>query len=218
MRERRFPWVVTSVLLLASGVAAAWSTYLHWSPCRGALLSYSVLMGYQHGPGPGFSDECLRWMDAGSLPFPSPSDAWEHTQGSAKWAVAAMVLAGSAWLVLVLGMRWSVRTKVVALLPGVGFNGLSGVMDRSLYTVLNLRLPPSEENKGMVLFNLDLQGIQASGGSACSSGSLIGSHVLASIKHPQDRDSVRFSFSRFNSIEEVDTAIEALKSLYSVNA
>src|SRR5690606_6958217 len=92
--------------------------------------------------------------------------------------------------------------KVVALHPGVGFNGLSGVMDRSLYTVLNLRLPPSEENKGMVLVNLDLQGIQASGGSACSSGSLIGSHVLTAIKHPQDRDSVRFSFSRFNSIEE----------------
>lgn len=125
MRDRRFPWMVTSVLLLASGVAAAWSTYLHWSPCRGALLSYSVLMGYQHGPGPGFSDECLRWMDAGSLPFPSPSDAWEHTQGSAEWAVAAMVLAGSAWLALVLGMRWSVRTKVVALLPGLAVLALA---------------------------------------------------------------------------------------------
>lgn len=122
MRERRLPWVVASVLLLASAGAAAWSTYLHWTPCRGALLSYSVLEGYQQGPGPGFSDECLRWMDSASLPFPSSSESWEswaHTQGSAGWAVAAMVLAGAAWLVLVLGLRWSVRTKAVAVLPGL---------------------------------------------------------------------------------------------------
>lgn len=128
MRERRLPWVLTSVLLLASAGAAAWSTYLHWAPCRGSLLDYSIVRGYQQGPGPGFSDECLRWMDSGSLPFPYPLElatTWEHAEASAPWAVAAMVLAGVAWLVLALGSRWSARTTVVALLPGLALLALA---------------------------------------------------------------------------------------------
>lgn len=99
-------------------------------------------------------------------------------------------------------------------LPGVTFNGRSGDLQDSLYTVLNVSLPPSEENRGMVLFNLDLQGIAASGGSACNSGATVGSHVLRAIDGKPERDSVRFSFSRFNTIEEVDYAVEKLKELY----
>jgi len=101
-------------------------------------------------------------------------------------------------------------------IPGVEFNGLSGDLDRSLYTVLNVSLPPSEENRGMLLFNLDLQGISASGGSACSSGATVGSHVLRALNHDYERESVRFSFSRFNTLEEVEFTVEKLKELYGV--
>lgn len=103
-------------------------------------------------------------------------------------------------------------------IPEVGFNGLSGELDKSLYTVLNVSLPASEANRGMLLFNLDLAGISASGGSACSSGATVGSHVLRALNHTPERDAVRFSFSRFTSIEEVDYTISQLKELYSVEA
>ena len=108
--------------------------------------------------------------------------------------------------------------KLRAEIPGVEFNGMSENVDQSLYTVLNVSLPPSESNSGMLLFNLDLAGISASGGSACSSGATVGSHVLRAIGTKADRDSVRFSFSRFNSLQEVDYTIERLKELYSVEA
>ncbi|AGA77450.1 cysteine desulfurase family protein [Echinicola vietnamensis] len=103
-------------------------------------------------------------------------------------------------------------------IPGVEFNGLSADLDRSLYTVLNVSLPPSEENSGMLLFNLDLNGISASGGSACSSGATVGSHVLRALDAQPERDSVRFSFSRFNTIQEIDYTVEKLKELYGVIA
>lgn len=103
-----------------------------------------------------------------------------------------------------------------ANIPDVSFNGRSAEMDKSLYTVLNVSLPPSEENAGMLLFNLDLHGISASGGSACSSGATVGSHVLRAIQSDPQRDSVRFSFSRFNTKEEVDYAVGKLKELYGV--
>lgn len=108
--------------------------------------------------------------------------------------------------------------KLNSEIPGVEFNGMSADLDHSLYTVLNVSLPPSESNRGMLLFNLDLEGISASGGSACSSGATVGSHVLRAIGHQAERDSVRFSFSRFNTISEVDYTIEKLKELYAVEA
>lgn len=114
----------------------------------------------------------------------------------------------------------SLKTRFMEALkeniPGVAFNGLSADLDKSLYTVLNVSLPPSEENRGMLLFNLDLSGISASGGSACSSGATVGSHVLKAIGHDPERESVRFSFSRFNTAEEVDYTVEKLKELYGV--
>lgn len=98
-------------------------------------------------------------------------------------------------------------------IPGVSFNGDSANPDKSLYTVLNVCLPPSENND-MTLFNLDLKGISASGGSACSSGATTGSHVLAALKADPSRGSVRFSFSKFNKPEEIDYAVENLAELY----
>jgi cysteine desulfurase len=88
-------------------------------------------------------------------------------------------------------------------------------VENSLYTVLNVSLPESEEND-MLLFNLDLVGISASGGSACSSGATIGSHVLQAIKSPPTRGAVRFSFSKLNTIEEVDYVAEKLKERFAV--
>jgi cysteine desulfurase len=67
----------------------------------------------------------------------------------------------------------------------------------------------------MFLMKLDIMGVSASGGSACSSGSNIGSHVLAALNIPDDRPNVRFSFSRFNTKEEVDYTVEVLKKMYA---
>ena len=108
--------------------------------------------------------------------------------------------------------------KLLTEIPGVEFNGRSAELTHSLYTVLSVSLPPSETNRGMLLFNLDLEGISASGGSACSSGAAVGSHVLRALNHNPERDSVRFSFSRFNKKEEVDYTVGKLKELYSVPA
>lgn len=113
-------------MLTAAG-AAAWATYLHWLPCEGAFFSSSLVHGYQPGPGPGFSDACLRRMDAGGLPFPYPTNPSERSVGSAGPAVIAMVMTGLAWLVVVLGMTWSLRTKAVAVLPAVATFALAVV-------------------------------------------------------------------------------------------
>jgi cysteine desulfurase len=114
----------------------------------------------------------------------------------------------------------SLKKRFIDLLkeniPGVTFNGLSAEMYESLYTVLNVSLPPSEENRGMLMFNLDLNGISVSGGSACSSGATSGSHVLRALGHNPEREAVRFSFSRFNTLEEIDYTVNKLKELYGV--
>ncbi|WKK67416.1 cysteine desulfurase family protein [Lutimonas zeaxanthinifaciens] len=97
-------------------------------------------------------------------------------------------------------------------IPGIEFNGLSENPDRSAFHILNVRFP---REIPMLLFNLDLKGIAASGGSACQSGSSKGSHVLGAILSEEDAKltSVRFSFSKFNTRKEVDQVIEALVSL-----
>lgn len=94
------------------------------------------------------------------------------------------------------------------------FNGVSSDMDHSLYTVLNLSLPKSDSND-MLLFNLDINGISASGGSACSSGTDVGSHVLTALKSEPQRGAVRFSFSKYNTPEEVNYTVSKLVEIYS---
>lgn len=105
--------------------------------------------------------------------------------------------------------------KLKANIPAVTFHGDSGNVEESLYTVLNVSLPESDENN-MLLFNLDLQGIAASGGSACSSGATTGSHVLAALYPGSRRGAVRFSFSKYNTPEEVDYAVRKLAELTGV--
>lgn len=100
-------------------------------------------------------------------------------------------------------------------IDGVEFNGQSGDTDRSLYTVLNVRLPENDMSE-MLLFNLDIKGISASGGSACSSGTNVGSHVIAELNIQENRPNVRFSFSKYNTVEDIDAAITAVVEMYSV--
>jgi cysteine desulfurase len=97
--------------------------------------------------------------------------------------------------------------------PGVKFNG--SCTENCLYTVLNVQFPPTE-NAEMLLFNLDIHGIAASGGSACTSGSNQGSHVLRGIGADMERPSIRFSFSKYNTKEEIDFVVEKLKALFPV--
>jgi cysteine desulfurase len=104
------------------------------------------------------------------------------------------------------------KDALLAGIPELRFNGRSGEED-SMYSILNLSLPPSDIGE-MLLFNLDIQGIAASGGSACSSGSEVGSHVLRSIGSDKERPAVRLSFGKFNTLEEVDFASAAICNLY----
>tara|TARA_B100000674_G_C37714430_1_gene856718 strand:- start:132 stop:938 length:807 start_codon:yes stop_codon:yes gene_type:complete len=86
----------------------------------------------------------------------------------------------------------------------------------SLYTVLNVCFPKNEQNS-MLLFSLDIKGIAASGGSACSSGSNTGSHVLAELPHSNECQSIRFSFSRYTTKKEIDFALEKIKELVALS-
>lgn len=97
-------------------------------------------------------------------------------------------------------------------IPSILFNGDCENLANSLYTVLNTSLPESDGNS-MLLFNLDLQGISVSGGSACASGATSGSHVLNALYPESKRDAIRFSFSKFNTAEEIDFAVDKLASL-----
>ena len=95
--------------MLAAAVATARSTYLYWLPCKGSMLRGSVIHGYAN-VGPKFSRACKRAMDGDvSLVVPWTSEL----------NLVAMALLGVAWLTLVLGLRWQLRTKVVAALPGL---------------------------------------------------------------------------------------------------
>jgi cysteine desulfurase len=116
----------------------------------------------------------------------------------------------------IIGLKSRMIEKLKQEIPGVTFHGDSANIERSLYTVLNVSLPESEEND-MLLFNLDLQGISASGGSACSSGASTGSHVLGALYPGSKRGAVRFSFSKYNKPEEIDFVVSKLAEMFKVS-
>lgn len=95
-------------------------------------------------------------------------------------------------------------------IAGVNFNG--DVLGNCLYTVLSASFPKTEKSE-MLLFNLDIHNICASGGSACTSGADAGSHVIRAINNNPNQVTIRFSFSKFNTIEEVEKVVEKLKEL-----
>lgn len=110
------------------------------------------------------------------------------------------------------GLKDHMIHSLKEMIPEVEFHG-EIAPEKSLYTVLNVCLPANEKSS-MLLFTLDIQGIAVSGGSACSSGSATGSHVLAGIKADVNRPNARFSFSRYTTKEEIDYALEQVKSIY----
>lgn len=95
-------------------------------------------------------------------------------------------------------------------IKGVVFNG--DQEGRSLYTVLSAAFPKTEKSE-MILFNLDINNICVSGGSACSSGADQGSHVIRAINNNPNLVTVRFSFSKHNTMEEVDMVVAKVKEL-----
>lgn len=109
------------------------------------------------------------------------------------------------------GLKDYMITELRKAIPDVHFNG-NIEAEKSLYTVLNVSLPCTDMSD-MLLFTLDIAGISASGGSACSSGSDIGSHVLRGINAHPDRPSVRFSFCKNNTKEEIDFVVTKLKDI-----
>ena len=110
----------------------------------------------------------------------------------------------------ILALKNYMIAKLTEQFEDIRFNG--DTTGNALYTVLNVNFPPTPIAE-MILFKLDIMGISASGGSACSSGSNVGSHVLAALKVDQDRPSVRFSFGKQNTLEEVDFVVNKLSEM-----
>ena len=108
----------------------------------------------------------------------------------------------------ILGLKRYMMNNLLQQIPGVKFNG-DITEEGSNYKVLSVSLPPNPKTD-LILFNLDMAGIAASGGSACTSGSEKASHVLEAIKADVHRKAVRFSFSKYNTEADIDRAVEVL--------
>jgi cysteine desulfurase len=108
------------------------------------------------------------------------------------------------------GLKHYMLNQLEKHIPGVTFNG--DPHGSSLFTVLSVNFPKTEKSE-MLLFNLDINHICASGGSACTSGAEAGSHVIQAIHPDSDIVTVRFSFSKLNTKEEIDRVIDTLKEM-----
>lgn len=107
-------------------------------------------------------------------------------------------------------LRFYMMEQLSKNFDGIVFNG--DPTGNCLYTVLSVGFPVTDKTE-MLLFNLDIHNICASGGSACSSGAMAGSHVINAICHHLKQTTIRFSFSRYNTKQEIDRVIEVLKTL-----
>ncbi|AZJ36150.1 cysteine desulfurase family protein [Tenacibaculum singaporense] len=110
----------------------------------------------------------------------------------------------------IIGLKKYFVEKTKELFPNIKVNGES--IEKTSYTIVNLRFPIEDK---MLLFNLDLSGVAVSGGSACQSGSSKGSHVLQEFldEKEEKKTSVRFSFSKLNTFDEIDYVISQLKKV-----
>jgi cysteine desulfurase len=108
------------------------------------------------------------------------------------------------------GLKLYMKEQLQQQIKGVHFNG--DPLGKSLYTVLSVSFPKTEKSE-MILFNLDINNICASGGSACTSGADQGSHVIRAVNNNPNLITVRFSFSKHNTKEEIDQAITKLKEI-----
>ena len=107
-------------------------------------------------------------------------------------------------------LKYYMHAQLKKHIPGVSFNG--DVVGNSLFTVISASFPKTEKSE-MILFNLDINHICASGGSACTSGADQGSHVIRAVNSNPNQVAVRFSFSKYNTKEEVDHVVDLLKQL-----
>lgn len=107
-------------------------------------------------------------------------------------------------------LKMYMAEKLLQEIPDSSLNG--DAFGNSLYTVLNVGIPKTEKSE-MLLFNLDIAGICASGGSACTSGADLGSHVIRAIDNNPNKVAVRFSFNKANTREEIDYVISKLKGM-----
>jgi cysteine desulfurase len=108
------------------------------------------------------------------------------------------------------GLRFYMMEQLENNIAGVSFNG--DPSGNSLYTILSVSFPKTEKSE-MILFNLDIGNICASGGSACTSGADQGSHVIRAINNNPNQVTVRFSFSKFNTREEIDVVVDKLRTM-----
>ena len=111
------------------------------------------------------------------------------------------------------GLKEHMRRRLIDSIPGVAFNGDTST--EALYTVLNVRFPDDGKAE-MLIYNLDIEGIACSGGSACSSGSNKGSHVLAALYPDVTGANIRFSFSRYTTREDVDRTVDTLIRIFQL--
>ncbi|MGM5470380.1 cysteine desulfurase family protein [Flavobacteriaceae bacterium LMO-SS05] len=113
----------------------------------------------------------------------------------------------------ILNLKRHFIKELKANFKGVSFNGSCEDSEKSTFKLINVCLPIAAEKASLLQFQLDLKGIACSRGSACQSGSNQGSHVLAEVQTPEQmaKPSVRFSFSKYNTVEEIDYVIEVLK-------
>ncbi|MEO8732824.1 MAG: cysteine desulfurase family protein [Flavobacteriales bacterium] len=105
-------------------------------------------------------------------------------------------------------LKTRMKKAIKAAIPEAAFNGDTSA--DSLYTVLSVHFPDDGKSE-MLIYNMDIEGIACSGGSACSSGSNKGSHVIEALYPGRTGANIRFSFSKFNTEAEVDHAVEVLQ-------
>ncbi len=110
----------------------------------------------------------------------------------------------------ILGLKKYMVDSITATISGCSFNG--DILGKSLYAVLSVNFPKTEKSE-MILFNMDINHICVSGGSACTSGADQGSHVIRALNNNSNQVTVRFSFSKHNTKEEIDMVVEKLKEL-----
>ena len=117
-------------------------------------------------------------------------------------------------MVYIKGLKKYMISQLTKNIDGISFYANSNDLDNSLFKVLSVAFPATP-NSEMLLFNLDIMGVSCSGGSACSSGSVGGSHVLNAISVDSQKPGVRFSFSKYNTIEEIDFTIGKLNEIFN---
>ena len=113
----------------------------------------------------------------------------------------------------ILSLKQQLMQGLQKIYPELHFNGCCGEAEKSTYTLLNVCLPVPADKVGLFDFHLDLKGVACSKGSACQAGSNIGSHVLQEVlcEEQKGHPSIRFSFSSFNTKEEIDYLLSVLE-------